>query len=350
MTRSDRLAACATLPRNGLYVVVFNSVIAGLLSAIRFGGSFGANLVYSQCIGLVAWLLIDGSRRVLWPGRRPPLAWFALLIVAAIPIASLGGSRLAALLLGHRWSLEPQFTSLIITAAAGFVAALYFWEREKLADLEAAAARERGRSESIERQAAEARLKLLQAQIEPHFLFNTLANLRALIAADPPRALAMLDHLNEFLRATLAAARKDRSTLGDEFALLRDYLEIVRIRMGARLEFDLALPAELAGAALPPMLVQPLVENAIKHGLEPKLDGGVVSVRARAADGQLQLSVSDNGLGLGAAAGDGARSGIDQVRKRLQSVHGDSARLELAERSGGGVTATLVVPLEKHDK
>jgi LytS/YehU family sensor histidine kinase len=350
MTRSDRLAACATLPRNGLYVVVFNSAIAVLLSATGYGGSIGVSLVYSQCIGLAAWLLIDGSRRLLWPNKRPPLAWFMLLIVAAMPLASLGGSRLAALLLGHRWSPQTHPTLLLITAAAAFVATLYFWEREKLADLEAATARERSRSESVERQAAEARLKLLQAQIEPHFLFNTLANLRALIAADPPRALAMLDHLNDFLRATLAAARKDRSTLGDEFALLRVYLEIVRIRMGARLEFDLDLPAELADTALPPMLVQPLVENAIKHGLEPKVDGGEVAVRARAADGRLQLSVSDNGLGLGAAASDGARTGIDQVRKRLRSVYGESARLELAERAGGGVTAALVVPLEKHDK
>ncbi len=331
-------------------MVVFNSAIAVLLSATGYGGSVGVNFVYSQCIGITAWLLIDAPRRMLWPGQRPPFAWFALLIVAAIPLASLGGTRLAALALGYRWRLDLLPTSLLITAAAGFVISLYFWEREKLADLEARAERERSRSEHIEREAAEARLKLLQAQIEPHFLFNTLANLRALIAADPPRALTMLDHLNDFLRATLAAARKERTTLGDEFALLRVYLEIVRLRMGARLKFDLDLPAELAGSALPPMLVQPLVENAIKHGLEPKIEGGEIAVRARVTDGRLQVSVSDNGLGFGAAASDGAKTGIDQVRRRLQSVYGETARLELAEASGGGVTATLVVPLEKHDK
>jgi LytS/YehU family sensor histidine kinase len=346
MNRSARIAACATLPRYGLYVVLFNGVIAALLAAIGYGGSFAVNLVYSQCIGLTAWLAIDGSRRLLWPGKRSPIGWLLLITAAAIPLASLVGSRLAALLLGHRWSLQTNAGSLFITATAGFVISLYFWEREKIAALEAAAARERSRNESIERQAAEARLKLLQAQIEPHFLFNTLANLRALITADPNRALAMLDHLNDFLRATLAAARKEKSTLGVEFALLRDYLEIVRIRMGARLKFHLDLPAELSGVTLPPMLVQPLVENAIKHGLEPRVEGGDIEVRAAAEEGRLQVSVSDSGLGLGGAPSDGARAGIDQVRSRLRAVYGESANLQLAERPGGGVTATLLLPLE----
>jgi hypothetical protein len=346
-TTSARRAAFATLPRYGLYVVLFNTAIAALLTFLRFGGDLPQNFVYSQCIGLLAWLLSDGTRRLVWPDRPPGLA-FAPVFVLAMLLAWFGGGRIAGLIFGHAWRPEHAATSLLITAIAGFIAVLYFVGREKASRLEAAAARERSRVESIERQAAEARLKLLQAQIEPHFLFNTLANLRALIAADPPRALAMLDHLNDFLRATLAAARREKSTLGDEFALLRVYLEIVRMRMGARLKFTLDLPDQLVNATLPPMLVQPLVENAIKHGLEPSIEGGEISVRARAAEGRLQVSVSDSGLGLGAAPSDGAGTGIDQARKRLQSVYGDSARLELAERAVGGVTATLVLPLEEH--
>ncbi len=281
MTPSTRLAACATLPKNMLYTAIFGTAIAALLTAIGFGGGFGTNFVYSQCIGLPACLLGDGSRRLLWPKQRAPLALLLPLLAASMLLAWFGGTWFAALLLGQHWSTQSYLSSLVITAAAGFVAVLYFWEREKVAALETEAALQKSRAETIERQAAQARLALLQAQIEPHFLFNTLANLHALIGAEPARAQTMLSHLNDFLRASLSAARKDRNTLAEEFALLGDYLELLSIRMGARLAFRLDLPQELAQMQVPPMLLQPLVENAVKHGLEPKVEGGEVT-RGRA--------------------------------------------------------------------
>ena len=344
-TRADWLTACASLPRNGLYVALYNTVIASLLTAVGFGGGFFVNLVYSQCIGLTAWLLIDTSRHLLWRDRRPTVVPMVLILLVSMLVASVGGTWLAASLFGHPWRAHSHATSLLITAVAGSIAVYYFWEREKIARLEAEAARERSRTETVERQIAEARLRLLQAQIEPHFLFNTLANLQALIPADPARAQLMLDHLNEFLHAALAASRKERNTLADEFALLRDYLEILAIRMDRRLRYRLELPESLAGAEMPPMLLQPLVENAVKHGLEPKLDGGEIAVRASAGDGRLVLQVTDTGLGLGSAATCGTRTGIAQVRERLAAVYGNAASLELAGNPGGGVAATLRLPL-----
>jgi len=347
--RSERLAAFSSLPWNGLYTAIFNTGIAAVLTAVGFGGGFVVNFVYSQCIGLSAWLLTDGTRRLLWPGKIPPWGPMMALATGSLFFAWLGGSWLAALLCqtGRAANTERSLTVLLITAAAGFTIGLLFREREKVAHLEVEAARERGRAETVERQIAQARLKLLQAQIEPHFLFNTLANLHALIPVNPARAQVMLDELNDFLRAAFAAVRKERNTLADEFALLRAYLEIIGIRMGERLRFRLELPESLADLALPPMLLQPLVENAVKHGVEPKIEGGEVTVRASAEDSCLVLTVADTGLGRGASDTAGTGAGVAHVRERLSGVYGDAASLELADNPAGGVTATLRLPLGK---
>jgi len=219
---------------------------------------------------------------------------------------------------------------------------IFFW-RERSAVADAALARERERSERVEREAVTANLRALQAQIEPHFLFNTLANLDALIQTDPPRARSMLGHLNDYLRATLAATRRERSTLADEFALLRGYLEVQRMRMGERLRFRLELPEALAQADLPPLLLQPLVENALKHGLEPKVEGGEVKVSAREEGGRLVLEVADTGLGKANGATGGTGVGIANVRARLAAAYA-GAKLEAGMNPAGGYTVRLSVP------
>ncbi|MGA7986662.1 MAG: histidine kinase, partial [Burkholderiales bacterium] len=272
--------AVSGLPRSALIVAAFNTVVALLLSAASYGGGFGSNLLYSQCIGLALLLLVHTAWRLMWPERRPPPLGILLPLVVAVPLAWLGGSALAAALLGQRWPValsQGGLAALTITAAAGLVGTFFFWTRGHVAQAGA--------------QAAQAELRMLQAQIEPHFLFNTLANLDALIASDPARAREMLGHLNDYLRGSLAAARSERHTLGEEFALLSGYLELLAIRMGPRLAFTLDLPSALAPEPLPPMLLQPLVENAIKHGLEPKVEGGRVTVRARRDGAALVLTV-----------------------------------------------------------
>ena len=201
--------------------------------------------------------------------------------------------------------------------------------------------------ETAQRQAAEHQLKLLESQLEPHMLFNTLANLRVLIGVDPPRAQAMLDQLIAFLRATLGASRVSSHPLASEFARIDDYLALMRIRMGERLQTHFDLPDDLATLPVPPLLLQPLVENSIKHGLEPKVGGGRIDVSARHDGAQLELQVRDTGTGLSGTRSDGTQFGLLQVRERLATLYGTKASFELANAGGaeGGTLATLRPPL-----
>ena len=329
----------AGIARYLIGTVTLSTVIAAGLTA--FGShrhGFGTNFVYSQCIGMLMYAMIDVPRRVFWPAGPPSLLPTIGLALIAAPIAWFGGTFVASALMGDPWGptalgLNAVFGFLTLTAGAGITGCFYFWTRERLMASEAAA--------------AEARLKLLQAQIEPHFLFNTLANLQALISVDPARAQEMLRHLDGYLRATLATTRNDRGTLAGEFALLKDYLEILAIRMGPRLSYELELPPDLAEATLPPMLLQPLVENAIRHGLEPKVEGGKVRVSAREEGKQLFLRVEDTGRGLGDNNTAGTGVGLAHVKERLAAVYGRIASVETSENAGGGVRVTLRLPLQK---
>jgi len=189
-------------------------------------------------------------------------------------------------------------------------------------------------------------LKLLQAQIEPHFLFNTLANLDALIATDPKRARVMLAHLNDYLRATLAAARKARSSLGEEFALLRNYLEVLSIRMGPRLQFELALPEPLASREVPPMLLQPLVENAVQHGFKQGDGSGTVRIRAARHGDRLVLAVLDDGAGLSvpAAQATSAGLGLGNTRAMLEQLYGKDFTFSLRPGAERGTDVIIDNP------
>ena len=319
------------LPLQLLVVAGFNTAIALLLTLVGYGNPRD-NFIFSHCIGFSVLLIVDAGRRLLWRDRAPPTLPMIALVAGAIVGGWLGGTLIATAILGQDWN--PRLTggtALAITAVAGLIGTYFFWTRE--------------RTSEIERHSVEAKLKLLQAQIEPHFLFNTLANLDALIQTDPQRARVMLAHLNGYLRATLAASRKERSTLEEEFALLRGYLDVQAIRMGGRLKHTLELPATLAQAMIPPMLLQPLVENAIRHGVEPKMDGGEVSVRAGAEGGHLLVTVSDTGLGWAAAARSGTGVGLANVRERLAAAYGAAASLQVADAPGGGVSVALRLPL-----
>ena len=323
--------------RRVLGTVALCTLIAAALTAFGKVG-FGTNLVYSLCIGLLTYAAIDLPRRWLCLQGATSLVPVVGLALLAAPVGWFGGSFVASLLLGVPWKpddmgLNAMLGFLALTAGAGVGGTFFFWTRGRLAQ--------------SERDASEARLKLLQAQIEPHFLFNTLANLQALIGSDPKRAQAMLGHLDGYLRATLASTRNDKCTLAEEFALLRGYLEILAIRMGPRLTYSLDLPPVLAAARLPPMLLQPLVENAIKHGLEPKMDGGKLRVAASAEGKQLVLVVEDSGLGFGAAATSGTGVGLLHVKERLAAVYGVGATAEIGETAGGGVRITLRLPRQE---
>jgi LytS/YehU family sensor histidine kinase len=196
-----------------------------------------------------------------------------------------------------------------------------------------------------ERQAAEAQLTLLQSQLEPHMLFNTLAHLRVLIKLRPDEAQRMLDRLIDYLRATLQASRATEHTLAEEFERLSDYLALMQIRMGERLRVEVDLPADLTRLPIPPLLLQPLVENAIKHGLEPHLAGGLLRITAARQAGRLVLEVADSGAGFARTASlPGTGFGLAQVRQRLAQRYGPSGRFDLLPQAGGGSLARIEIP------
>ena len=184
---------------------------------------------------------------------------------------------------------------------------------------------------------------MLQAQIEPHFLFNTLANLAGLIEANPKLATRLLEALNLYLRASLMRTRAEGGTLGDELDLLQAYLEVFKIRLGPRLDFSISADPDVRARPFPPMLLQPLVENAIRHGIEPQVAGGRIQIAAAYGDGSLVLTVRDNGSGLGDTPGCGL--GLENVRARMAALFGAPATLEIAQQPEGGVQAVLRVPL-----
>lgn len=172
------------------------------------------------------------------------------------------------------------------------------------------------------------------------------SDLQALIAVDAPRAQRMLEQLIQYLRATLSSSRSQQTSLEHEFSLLEAYLGLMQVRMGARLSYALQLPQELRKTMVPPMLLQPLAENAIKHALEPKIDGGHIDVRATQETGMLQLSVTDTGLGLDSPVRQpGTQLGIANLRERLHALYGEQASFSLAPNTPCGAVARITIPL-----
>jgi hypothetical protein len=220
------------------------------------------------------------------------------------------------------------------------------------AEAQAVVATEMAESEALKRQVVEARMAAMQAQVEPHFLFNTLASIDHLIETDPPRASKMQKNLIALLRASMPTMREANAQgnrdLGRELAVIRPYLEILKVRMEDRLATDIRVSDGLLSAEFPPMMLQSLVENAIKHGLEPKPEGGALTVSAEIVHGKLAVTVADTGLGFGKAATAGTGIGLANIRERLQLLYGNKASLTVAENPGGGTAVTITVPYTSH--
>jgi signal transduction histidine kinase len=289
-------------------------------------------------------------------GRRRKWAWLAGALVAG----SLLGTFATFFLLGPLLLPDSVILRLIVTASpfvgsvrfAGLaltdlvlctIAATLVYYVKRSATAAAALQREEHEHEEVERENAEARLALLQAQIEPHFLFNTLASIRRLYELDRSRGRAMLDHLASYLTASLPALREARSTVGRELALAVAYLEVQKIRMGKRLAVEVDVPERMHALPLPPMMLATLVENAIIHGLAPMPEGGRLRITARIAGERATIEVHDTGRGLQDAWGVGV--GLSNIRARLHSEYGDDAALNLAGGRQGGVVASIDIPI-----
>jgi signal transduction histidine kinase len=223
------------------------------------------------------------------------------------------------------------------------------YKRTIQAEVKAAVATETADSEQLKRQVVEARMAAMQAQVEPHFLFNTLASIDHLIETDPPRASTMQKNLIALLRASMPSMRESNPSqhnLGREMAVIRPYLEILKVRMEDRLQATINVPDGLLSAEFPPMMIQSLVENAIKHGLEPKAEGGTLTVSAEIVHGRLAVTVADTGLGFGRADTAGTGIGLANIRERLKLLYGDKASMVVADNLPSGTVVTLTVPYQ----
>jgi len=338
--------------RHMLQVMAFALAIATLQYAFVPHKPYGPPLVYSLLIATITWAVIDLGREFFPSAAETgwPQGWAALaLVLGGIVLGYVAGTRIADALCayygwyppgaGHQDPAQLR-SSILISAIAGIVGSFYFYAVNKSAYLQRKMVEAR-------QHASEARLKLLETQLEPHMLFNTLANLRALIGSDPQRAQVMLDHMIAYLRATLGASLQASHSLQAEFDRVRDYLELMAIRMGPRLSYTLDLPGALAQHPVPTLLLQPLVENSIKHGLEPKVAGGHIAVSARREGSHIVLDVIDTGVGLSGADSEHTGFGMTQVRERLASIHGTASAIELVAVSSGGTRATVRFPFQE---
>ena len=240
------------------------------------------------------------------------------------------------------------FTSFITLLLLALFAMKALVGGKKKAEAEAQVANAAAERESMQRQLSEAKMQMMQAQVEPHFLFNTLASVEHLIETDPPRASAMQRSLIKYLRAVLPQMRENKltSSLGSEADMVVAYLALLKMRMEERLTVDFDITDGLRTAAFPPMMLQSMVENAIKHGLEGKPEGGYLKVRAEVAHNKLRVTVTDNGLGFGAKPSTGTGLGLTNIRERLKLLHGDQASLKIEPNQPSGVIAIIEVPYQ----
>jgi signal transduction histidine kinase len=355
-----------SLKRDILYTIIFNSLIAAVLVCLslfvnptgtwrNFGEIAGKNFLASQVIGFVFY----GSFALLgpflnWLNQQRGIVIYAGYTLFSY-VAYIIGANIAARIPGFEGWLRVIWSPGFLTGSFLFAAALsalfYYGWRRRIQELEAEAAIAAATNvqNELKAQIATAELKLLQAQIEPHFLFNTLANVQCLIDTSPRDAKAMLGALNQLLRASLARTRAKETTLAAECELLDRYLTILKIRMGDRLQFAIELPEDLACVAIPPLLLQPIVENAIKHGIEPKVDGGRIEVNIHADSAKIKIVVSDTGMGFthaaGAAPTSGTGLGLANIRARLAHTYGEAAVLAILSPDTGGTRVELTLPL-----
>jgi hypothetical protein len=242
-----------------------------------------------------------------------------------------------------------SFVWLLIMALFGTKALM---GGKKRAEAEMQSANAVAERESMQRQLSEARMQAMQAQVEPHFLFNTLASVEHLIETDPPRASAMQRTLIQYLRAVIPQMRDANLTtnLGRELDMVKSYLDLLKMRMEERLTVVMQVPDGLRSAAFPPMMLQSMVENAIKHGLECKAEGGHLAVTAEIVDSRLRVTVADDGVGFGVVPSKGTGLGLSNIRERLKLLHGEAGQLHIAANIPSGVIATIEIPYQLASK
>jgi len=306
---------------------------------------FWQPLVTTQLTGLAIAYCVNVAAP--WNDHRAPLRRLAI----ATFVGSLLGLALVIVVKGYSFAhMRTEPMSFVFNVVASFLIglsiSLMFYVKRREARATAALHKAEAERHLLSRQAVEAELKLMQAQVEPHFLFNTLASVQYLIETDPGEASRLLGHLIDYLRAALPQLRARSSTLAREISLAQAYLNILAMRLGPRLRFTIDLPDELREHPFPPNLIISLVENAIKHGIEPSADGGTITLAASRRDDSVVVTVSDTGCGATESAKSGQGVGLSNVRERLAALYGTRGRFNLEQASPRGMRATLSLPYE----
>lgn len=324
---------------------LFNTIIALFLTHLEYGAGFAINFIFSQSIGLSICTSILTGHLFL---KNPTALQHFIMILITLTLGAVLGSFLGAFILDISLSGVFQgkpvslFQLLGIGILFGSVITYFFFSQERIAQTRAEMQEERIKRLDSEKSALEAHLKMLQAQIEPHFLFNSLSTVLTLMDMDRKKAGKMLTDLIQLLRISLSKARAETTTIGHEMEMVRAYLNIYQIRMGDRLQYNIQAEENLKKKSIPPMLVQPLVENAIKHGLEPAVAGGLITIKAHKDNHRIRITVKDTGNGLDETGNGGF--GLTNIRERLHSLYGERGKLILMENRTGGMTATIEIP------
>lgn len=350
--------------RNLIYTVIWSSMLALMLvvaqrmlthSAEPFWYDFYPVLFISNLIGCMIHgtttagnYLFDGRLRAM--RGLPRMVYYLVLVSTCVVLGILVGTAILRGVnpLQYLARLSTVMTVLPFAVLAAVIMFIVFASGERRVAGEVLAAQQKEQIANAAQLLAEARLRSLQTQIEPHFLYNTLANVVGLIDTDPAQARRMLERFIDFLRASLAASRADSATLGAELDLTAAYLDVLAVRMGARLRYRIEADPACRALAIAPMLLQPVVENAVAHGLEPKVEGGEIVIRAQRQGEQLCIEVADSGAGLsGAPPKPGGGVGLSNLRARLRSLYDGQAQVQLLENQPCGITVRIMLPLKE---
>ena len=326
-----------------LYTVVFNTVIGIILTALF--KPFWHNFVYSQCIGILICICV----LTLYHFIKTENLFIRLLgNLTALLIGSAGGFFLGTYFIEKNpldsiFHYENFITTMFLGLIFGTIASYFFLSRERISQAEDAIREEKIKRLTSEKKTVESHLKFLQAQIEPHFLFNTLSNILSLLDTDLSKAKLMLSDFTHYLRLSLAKTRESKTTVSQEMEMIRIYIELFKARMGERLKYKIETGDHIGELSFPPMILQPLVENAIKHGIEPKVEGGEISIHVKRELDFLKLSITDTGLGFIEHNNNGIS--ITNIRERLDTLHGNRASLKIIENVPCGTKVEIEVPI-----
>ncbi len=335
--------------KKATFILIANTAIALFIFLVHTEGRFLESLILSQCIGISIALAVFTTIHII---RTPKLVHQVAFITIAVIAGSIIGMTVGAIvvnlamhgilppkLLGSGW--QDYRSSLLYSGLFGSVISYLFLSLQRISD-------EQVQRLEAEKNAVVTELRLLQAQMEPHFLFNTISNIISLVEGEPEKARRMLESFAALLRVSFETALEKTIPLSQEMDIIKHYLEIYSMRMGDRLCYTIQLPEGLRAVPVPSLLIQPLVENAIRHGLEPSIKGGELSIRGELENGVVSITVADTGRGMNEESGRKG-VGLDNIRRRLLLLYGSGTRLTLYKNKPTGIKAVIEIPYETNN-